>query len=109
MTIKILQHNGETVYSSPFWLLTLEETSDEKVQSDKRSFKETTEEHLGTKLTNNELEDVGILETADEDKNDMIFTDLNEEIMHEAGDEYASAAIMLPNGSHMVLWHCQGT
>ncbi len=57
---KILQQNEEVVYRSTHRSLTIEEQADTSIQQDMIAFKESAEEHLGTKLTHRELEEVGI-------------------------------------------------
>ncbi len=94
MTAEILQHNGEVVYQSTYWALTVEEQANSTVQQDMVPFRETAEEHLGAKLTHAELEEVGIpvtpeyLPYSDEDQNETTFPDLVEEVTSEVGDEY---------------------
>ncbi len=108
MTAKILQHNGEVVYRSMYWPLTAEAKADGQVQLDILTFREGVEELLGTKLTWDALEEVGIPDTpeylpyANKDQNEGMFPNLDEEITPETGDEYVYASIMLPRGSKMV-------
>ncbi len=85
MITKILQHNGEVVYRSRYWPLTVEEQANATLQQDMATFREITEECLGAKCTHAKLEEVGIPDTpeyvlySDEDSNEKMFPDLDEE------------------------------
>ncbi len=63
MTAKILQHNGKAMCRSMYCPLTVEEQANPTVQEDMATFKETTEESIGAKLTHAKLEEVRILVT----------------------------------------------
>ncbi len=108
MTAKILQHNGKVVYCSTYCPLAIEEQANHAVKQDMATLRETTEERLGAELTHAELEEIGITDTleyipyADQDWNEMTFTDLDEEVTPEVGDEYMHASIMLLHGSQMM-------
>ncbi len=88
MTAKmIFQHNSEVVYRSTYQPFTIEEEADGQLQLNIYSFKETTEECVGAKLTHNKLEEVGIPHTPeyivyiDKDQNEMTFSGLDKEII----------------------------
>ncbi len=94
MTAEILQHNHKVVYHSTYCPLTAEECATPAVQQDMATFRETTKEHLGARLTLTELKEVSISDTPEnvlytnEDQNETTFPDLDEEVMPELGNEY---------------------
>ncbi len=73
--------------------MTIEERADVTIQQDSVTFRETAEEHLGTKPTCAKLDEVGIPDTleclpySDEDQNESTFPDLDEEVTPEVGDK----------------------
>lgn len=93
MTAKILQHNGKVVDHSMYHPLTIEEWSGPTVIQNMVTFRETTEERIGVKLTCAEHEEVSISDSpeyvpyANENENEMTFSHLDEEVIPEVGDE----------------------
>ncbi len=94
--------------------LTIEERPDVTMQQDMVTFRETTEEHLGAKLTCAKLAEVCIPDTpenllySDDDQNKTMFPDLEEEVTPEVGDEYLHASIMIPHGSQLMCGTVKG-
>ncbi len=107
-TAKILQHNGEVVYQSMYWSLTIEERADNTIEQDMANFRKTAEACLGAKLTHAELEEFGIPDTLEyipysgEDQNKKTFPDLDEEITPEVGNDYMHALVMLLCGNQLM-------
>ncbi len=72
------------------------------------SFKETTDEYLGEKLTCGEFEELGIpdipefLPYSGEDQNKATFPDLDDEVTPELGDKHIHASTMLALGGQIV-------
>ncbi len=81
-------HDGEVVNCSLYWLLTIEEISDEMIQLDMLALKDTKAECL--QLIHNKLEEVGTpdiseyISYADKGKNQMKFIKSDDEIMPSA-------------------------
>ncbi len=101
----LLQYdNGDVVYHSTYRPLTVGEQADLTVQEVMITFKKNAEEHLGTKLTHSELEEVSpsmpvFVLYADKNQNQKIFPNLDEEIMPEVGDKYMHASVIFSCGS----------